>query len=100
MFRTAIDGRYALAGEFVVAKDTQYGQEKIATLGLGDDGWVAIWSQSAVVGADGTVRMQRFDLSGHKVGEEIGLGAGSLPVVSKLTDGGFAVAWAEQSSYP
>jgi len=57
-------------------------------------GFLVVWRDSGAVGVTATLRAQRFDVHGGRVGDEIEVDlGGSTPRVAASPSGGFLVAW-------
>jgi Ca2+-binding RTX toxin-like protein len=96
MFRTVSNGAYAPTTPSRV--DAGYDQRDVAFARLPGDGYVAVWFD----GNDpGTIRAQRFDGDGRKVGAEVEVwhGRGQASVAA-TDDGGFLVAWKGSDGSP
>jgi Ca2+-binding RTX toxin-like protein len=88
MFRTVSDGVYAPTTASPI--DGPYDQRDVVFARLPGDGYVAVWFDLET----GTVRAQRFEGNGRKVGAEVEVGHGrGQPSVAATDHGGFIVAW-------
>lgn len=82
------------------------GQGFSSVTALAGGGFVVVWDDGSAEGGDQQsldVRMQVFDSTGARVGVErivnsTVAGNQSLPLVTALADGGFAVAWTDASA--
>jgi Ca2+-binding RTX toxin-like protein len=89
MFRTVSNGAYAQSA--VSPVDAGSDQRDVGFAALPGDGYVAVWFDGNY---PGTVRAQRFDGNGRKVGAEVEVGQGRGQASVAATDeGGFLVAW-------
>ncbi|HEX8480578.1 MAG TPA: calcium-binding protein, partial [Allosphingosinicella sp.] len=98
MLKTVSGEGYVPLAEFQVSADTLEYQRGLVFTKLGDGGFVAVWTDSRF--GNDSMRMQRFDLNGGKVGAEIvlpGFGGGSL---APTPGGGFILTWTVQAPYP
>jgi Ca2+-binding RTX toxin-like protein len=98
MFQTVSGEAYAPVADFQVSADTLEYQSAAAYAKLGDGGFVAVWADSRF--GIGSMRMQRFDLNGGKMGPEIVLPAGSTPQLAPTPTGGFLLTYTVGEAYP
>jgi Ca2+-binding RTX toxin-like protein len=98
MFQTVSGEAYAPVADFQVSADTVEYQNAVAFAKLGDGGFVAVWADSRF--GNGSMRMQRFDLNGVKIGAEIVLPAGSDAALAPTPSGGFLLTWTVEAPYP
>src|SRR5687768_10157395 len=72
---------------------------------LPDGGYVVVWTDNGIATGDGddsSIKAQRFDASGEKVGGEFIVNTAThdnqtFPFVATLTSGRFAVTWTDES---
>ncbi|HEX8480580.1 MAG TPA: hypothetical protein VF650_01595 [Allosphingosinicella sp.] len=89
MFRTVSNGAYAPSS--ISRVDAEHDQRDVVFARLAGDGYVAVWFDGNY---PGTVRAQRFDGNGRKVGAEVEVGQGrGQASVAGTADGGFIVSW-------
>ncbi|HEX8624678.1 MAG TPA: calcium-binding protein, partial [Allosphingosinicella sp.] len=98
MFETVSGEAYAPVADFQLSADAVESQSAVAFARLGDGGFVAVWSDSRF--GNGSMRMQRFDLNGAKVGPEINIGAGSGAALATTPSGGFLLIRTVEAAYP
>ncbi|HLL30723.1 MAG TPA: hypothetical protein VK403_06985, partial [Allosphingosinicella sp.] len=98
MLKTVSGEAYVPLAEFQVSADTREYQSDLAFAKLGDGGFVAVWTDSRF--GNGSMRMQRFDLNGAKVGAEIILPAGGGASLAPTPSGGFLLTWTVQAPHP
>jgi Ca2+-binding RTX toxin-like protein len=93
MFRTVSNGAYAPSATMRV--DAAHDQRDVVFARLPGEGYVAVWFDG---NHPGTVRAQRFDGNGRRVGAEVEVGQGrGQPSVAATADGGFIVSWKSDS---
>ncbi|HEX8571224.1 MAG TPA: calcium-binding protein, partial [Allosphingosinicella sp.] len=97
MIKTVSGEAYAPVADFQLSADTLEYQSSPAFARLDDGGFVAVWSDSRF--GNGSMRMQRFDLNGRKVGAEIVLPSGGTPALAS-TPTGFLLTWTVMEPYP
>ncbi len=96
--------------ETLVNSNTHETQDQSRVVALNDGGYVVVWTEfDALVshGGDGSyssVKMQRFDAAGNKVGAEqtvntVANDAQLAPDVAVLNDGSIVVAWQDHSGH-
>jgi cadherin-like protein/cadherin domain-containing protein/hemolysin type calcium-binding protein len=107
-------GGHKVGGEFLVNTQTRNGQELAsvtALQGVNTGGFLTVWEDDSGLNNDGarggSIKGQRFDASGHKVGAEFlidnkGANAyvNTAPSVTALSNGGYAVTWQAQVTNP
>jgi Ca2+-binding RTX toxin-like protein len=98
MLRTVSGEAYVPLADFQVSADTRETQHQLVFAKLGDGGFVAAWRDGRF-GTD-SLRMQRFDLNGSKVGAEIVLPGHSGPLLASTPSGGVLLTWNAQNPYP
>jgi serralysin len=98
MFGTVSGEAYAPTADFQLSADAVGFQYAAAFAPLADGGFVTVWTNSLY--GIGSMRMQRFDLNGAKVGPEIDLGAKGGAVLAPTPSGGFLLIWTEEAPYP
>ncbi|KPF79313.1 hypothetical protein IP88_02090 [alpha proteobacterium AAP81b] len=94
-----------LGGEFLVNTATGRDQRDASVTGLADGGFLVTWNDdSGTLGDDSfrSIKAQRFDASGDRVGSEFlvntqkdGFQSGSTSTA--LDDGGFVITWTDNS---
>jgi Ca2+-binding RTX toxin-like protein len=92
--------------EVVVNTNTTGNQFGPAIMTLADGGFVVTWTDTDAAGGDGdssSIKMQRFDAAGDRVGGEILVNTTTTsiqdsPDMTLLADGSFVVAWADWSN--
>ena len=94
-----------IGGEFLVNTTTEAQQNFPTITGLSNGGFVTTWSDRS--GLDGdpfprSIKAQLFDATGAKVASEFLVntttaGSQNVPIISALNDGGFVIAWSDQS---
>ena len=95
-----------VGGELLVNTATNGAQDSSAVSGLQGGGFVVTWRDGSLQGGDASkdaVKAQLFGSDGSKVGGEFLVntetaGSQQAPVVAALSTGGFAIAWADNSS--
>jgi T1SS-143 domain-containing protein len=81
-----------VGGEFRVNTTVAGHQEWPTVIGLSDGGFLVSWSDEAL--APGGIYAQRYDATGHAVGNELRLSdGGSVPALTELASGDILVAW-------
>jgi Ca2+-binding RTX toxin-like protein len=95
MFSTVSGEAYAPVADFQLSADALQSQSWLAFAKLGDGGFVAAWWDSR-----GSMRMQRFDLNGTKVGAEIILPEGTTPALAPTPTGGVLLTWSHEAPFP
>ncbi|HEU0099172.1 MAG TPA: M10 family metallopeptidase C-terminal domain-containing protein [Allosphingosinicella sp.] len=98
MLQTISGGAYVPVAEFQVSADALEYQSGLAFAKLGDGGFVAVWTDSRF--GNGSMRMQRFDLNGAKVGPEVVLPPGGGASLAPTPGGGFLLTWTVEAPYP
>jgi serralysin len=98
MLRTVSGDAYVPLVDFQVSADAAESQSGMVFARLGDGGFVAAWSDSRY--PDASLRMQRFDLNGSKVGAEIVLPGHSGPSLASTPGGGVLLASTVGAPYP
>jgi Ca2+-binding RTX toxin-like protein len=96
----------ALGAELPVNSTTAGAQETPRLAGLAGGGLVAVWADWSETGGDGSswsVRAQRFDAAGAKLGGELLVNTTTsnsqlAPAVAALSGGGFAAVWEDRSA--
>src|SRR5262249_5380039 len=90
--------------EFRVNTHTKDDQFHPAAAGLTDGGFVIVWHSKGQGETIFGIYGQRYNSDGTRLGEEFRIsasaagGVNSIPSISALRDGGFAVAWASKDS--
>ena len=103
-------GGHKVGGEFLVntiTKNDQGLSSVTALQGANSGGFLAVWEDHSFLNndatRDGSIKAQRFDADGHKVGGEFLIDTKGIayvntaPSVTALSNGGFAVTWQAQS---
>jgi Ca2+-binding RTX toxin-like protein len=90
-----------VGGEFLVNTSTTGNQTKAAVAHLADGGFIVSWNDSTGDSGGGSVKAQRFDADGDKVGTEILVntataGAQLDSSVAAQADGRFAIVWTDR----
>ncbi|MCW5666586.1 MAG: hypothetical protein KIT35_22370 [Piscinibacter sp.] len=91
------------SSEFLVNTTTPFYQQFPALAALADGRFVAVWVDDSYTAPDGTraVRARLFTAEGSGAGDVVvnltTANAQDMPTVAALADGGFVVAWADQS---
>ena len=91
--------------DFLVNQTTTATQQAGDPVGLSDGSFVVVWTDFSATGADTdltAIRARIFNADGSPAGDEFVVnstttGGQSAPVVTALANGGFVVAWADQS---
>ena len=91
--------------DFLVNQTTAATQQSGEPVGLSDGSFVVVWTDFSATGDDTdltAVRARIFNADGSPAGDEFVVnstttGGQSTPAVTALADGGFVVAWADQS---
>jgi rRNA processing protein Gar1 len=94
-----------VGGEFLVNTTTENQQNFPTITGLSNGGFVVTWSDRSGLDGDAnprSIKAQVFDATGTKVGSEFLVntttaGSQDIPIISALSDGGFVIAWSDQS---
>src|SRR6185437_7961508 len=106
-------GGQKVGGEFLVNTVTKNDQELAsvtALQGVNSGGFLAVWEDHSFLNndltRDGSIKGQRFDANGNKVGGEFLVDTkgsayvNTAPSVIGLSNGGYAVTWQAQSDNP
>ena len=96
-------GNDFVVNSFAVSAQNQSGSVVQPIVGLEAGGFVAVWSSLGQDGSGRGVFGQRFDNSGNAIGVEFQVNTTTLnnqiqPSVGALQDGGFVVAWHDDTS--
>ncbi|KQP53608.1 hypothetical protein ASF39_20060 [Methylobacterium sp. Leaf108] len=98
-------GGLARSGEILVNTTLTGDQKGAQVTNLTGGGFVVVWQDASLQGGDASgsaIKAQIFGADGVKIGAEILVnsetsGAQTLPVVAARADGGFVVAWQDES---
>ncbi|MDI6529051.1 Ig-like domain-containing protein [Pseudomonas otitidis] len=95
---TVIDIDAGYYSEFLVNSTTGGDQEKSASAGLPDGGFVVVWESATGDGSSYCVMAQMYDAKGMPVGSELRVNTTTTnyqgqPAVAVLNDGTFVVSW-------
>jgi GH24 family phage-related lysozyme (muramidase) len=87
-----------ISGEFQVNTYTQSDQSAPSVAGLKDGGFIIVWHSNGQDGSGNGVYGQRFDASGHAVGNEFQVNTYTdnnqeRTSVAAISNGGFVVTW-------
>jgi hypothetical protein len=107
-------GGHKVGGEFLVNTQTKNDQSLssvTALQGVNSGGFLAVWEDDSNLNNDGgrggSIKGQRFDANGNKVGSEFLVDnksanayVNTVPSVTALSNGGYAVAWQAQVTNP
>jgi len=94
-----------IGSEFVVNTNTYSMQQHPSVSALQDGGYVISWTDSSQTLGDSSgtsIKLQRFDASGHQIGTETlvnthTINSQSEPQVAGLSNGGYAITWLDET---